>query len=151
MGVLRKALAPAITRSSDAGRAPPADFGSMGRRVGLFACALAALVAVTALLPAGSMATRARQSHHSGALAVDLGILQQLNQIRRAHHLVPLALSPNLNAAARQHSGDMLVRGYFAHESADGEPFWKRIKSFYPEPRYGYWSVGENLSGRPAR
>ena len=39
----------------------------------------------------------------------------------------------------------MLARGYFAHNSADGSPFWKRIKTFYPEPRYGYWSVGENL------
>ena len=39
----------------------------------------------------------------------------------------------------------MLVRGYFAHKSADGSPFWKRIKTFYAEPRYGYWSVGENL------
>ena len=114
----------------------------MGRRVGLLACAV---VSVAALLPAGALANGTRQSHHSAALTVDLGILQQLNQIRRAHHLAPLTLSPNLNAAARQHSRDMLARGYFAHNSADGSPFWKRIKSFYPEPRYGYWSVGENL------
>ena len=47
----------------------------------------------------------------------------------------------------------MLARGYFAHNSADGQPFWKRIEAFYPEPRYGYWSVGENLywsSGAPS-
>jgi uncharacterized protein YkwD len=117
----------------------------MGRRIGPFACALAALASVVALLPAGALANGTRQSHRSAALTVDLGILQQLNQIRRAHHLVPLTLSPNLNAAARQHSRDMVVRGYFAHNSADGSPFWKRIKTFYPEPRYGTWSVGENL------
>jgi uncharacterized protein YkwD len=58
---------------------------------------------------------------------------------------VPLTLSPSLGAAARQHSRDMLAKGYFAHNSSDGQPFWKRIKSFYSEPRYGYWSVGENL------
>jgi uncharacterized protein YkwD len=113
----------------------------MGRRLAPVGCVLAALVAVVALLPAGASA---KDAHHSAALTVDLGVLQQLNQIRRAHHLVPLSLSPNLSAAAMQHSRDMLSKGYFAHTSSNGQPFWKRIKQFYPE-RYGYWSVGENL------
>jgi uncharacterized protein YkwD len=103
------------------------------------------LVPVGAFLSAGASATGARQTYQSAALTVDLGVLQQLNQIRRSHHLVPLTLSPSLTAAATQHSHDMLARGFFAHNSSDGAPFWKRIKSFYPEPRYGYWSVGENL------
>jgi len=114
----------------------------MGRRLVPVGCVLAALCAVAALLPAGASAKGAR---HSAALTVDLGVLQQLNEIRRAHHLVPLTLSPNLNAAATQHSRDMLAKGYFAHNSSNGEPFWKRIKSFYGEPGYGFWSVGENL------
>jgi uncharacterized protein YkwD len=114
----------------------------MGRRLAPVVCVLAALAAVAALLPAGASA---KGTHQSAALAVDLGVLQQLNQIRRAHHLVPLTLCPNLSAAAMQHSRDMLAKGYFAHNSSNGEPFWKRIKAFYPEPRYGSWSVGENL------
>jgi uncharacterized protein YkwD len=43
------------------------------------------------------------------------------------------------------HTRDMVANGYFAHSSADGEPFWRRIASFYPDGNYGYWSVGENL------
>jgi uncharacterized protein YkwD len=117
----------------------------MVRRLVPLVCVLAVLVPVAAFLAAGASAKGTHQSHMSAALTVDLGVLQQLNQIRVAHHLVPLALSPNLNAAARQHSDDMLAKGYFAHNSSDGEQFWQRIKTFYPEPQYGYWSVGENL------
>jgi uncharacterized protein YkwD len=39
----------------------------------------------------------------------------------------------------------MAAQGYFAHESADGSAFWKRIQHFYPSGSSGYWSVGENL------
>ena len=39
----------------------------------------------------------------------------------------------------------MLAKGFFAHNSSNGEQFWQRIESFYPQPRSGYWSVGENL------
>jgi uncharacterized protein YkwD len=114
----------------------------MAHRVVPFACALAALALAAALLPEGPSAEGTRQTE---AVTVDLGVLQQLNQIRASHHLVALKLSPNLNAAATQHSRDMLAKGYFAHSSSDGAPFWKRIKAFYPEPRDGLWSVGENL------
>jgi len=117
----------------------------MARRLVPLACALGVLVAVAAFLSTGASAQRTRQAQESEALTVDLGVFQQLNDIRRAHHLAPLSLSPDLGAAAREHSQDMLAKGFFAHDSSDGEPFWKRIKSFYAEPRYGYWSVGENL------
>jgi uncharacterized protein YkwD len=113
----------------------------MVRRLAPLACALAVLVPAAA----GAPAKGTHQSHTSADLTVELAVLQQLNQVRRAHHLVPLTLSPDLNAAARQHSNDMLANGYFAHNSSNGERFWQRIKSFYPEPRYGSWSVGENL------
>jgi uncharacterized protein YkwD len=114
----------------------------MARRVALLACFLAALVAVPALLPAGASARRAGAV---AAGAVDRGVLAQLNRIRAAHGLVSLSPSPELAAAALQHSQDMLAHGYFGHSSLDGRPFWERIEAFYPEPRYGYWAVGENL------
>jgi uncharacterized protein YkwD len=117
----------------------------MVRRLVLPSCVFAAAVAVAASFVGGVSASRAQQSHRSAALTLDLGVLQQLNQIRRAHHLVPFVLNPSLGAAAREHSQDMLENGFFAHESSDGEPFWKRIQSFYPRPPYGFWSVGENL------
>ncbi len=111
-------------------------------------CALAALVVSPAL------AGNSRQSSGQSASAtIDLGLLEQLNEIRAAHHLVPLALSPDLNAAASLHSREMLTKGFFAHDSGNGQVFWKRIQAFYPQGGFGFWSVGENLfwtSGPPS-
>jgi uncharacterized protein YkwD len=103
-------------------------------------CALAALAVSPAV--AGNSG---QSSGTSSSATVDLALLGQLNEIRAAHHLVPLTLSPDLNAAASLHSRDMLTRGFFDHASANGQVFWKRIQAFYPEGRFGYWSVGENL------
>ena len=120
----------------------------MAGRLAPLACVLASLASAAVLLP---LVAAAKGTQSSSAQAVDLGVLQQLNQIRVSHDLAPLGLSTSLNAAAMQHSREMLSNGYFAHDSADGQPFWKRIATFYPERRDGYWSVGENLywtSGR---
>ena len=121
----------------------------MARRVAPLVCALVVLAAVAAFGSVGASAEGAHQSHLTAALGVDLGVLQQLNQTREAHRLAPVTLSRNLTAAARQHSDDMLAKGYFAHNSSNGEQFWQRIEAFYPEPRSGYWSVGENLYWTP--
>jgi uncharacterized protein YkwD len=72
-------------------------------------------------------------------------ILRELNRVRRAHGLGPLAPSPRLAAAADSHSRSMAAKGYFTHRSADGSVFWTRIQHFYPSGGYGYWAVGENL------
>jgi uncharacterized protein YkwD len=39
----------------------------------------------------------------------------------------------------------MATRGYFAHESADGTAFWRRIQRNYSSSGRSAWSVGENL------
>jgi uncharacterized protein YkwD len=39
----------------------------------------------------------------------------------------------------------MIANGYFAHDSANGVPFWQRIQDYYSSNAFGYWSVGENL------
>ena len=62
-----------------------------------------------------------------------------------AHHLRPLALSSGLSRAALVHTQDMVTRGYFEHNSANGQPFWQRIRSYYSQRNFRYWSVGENL------
>jgi len=112
---------------------------------------VAPLAAAAVLFPAAASAGGTHSSRQSTWLAVDQGVLRQMNQIRVAHHLAPLSLSANLSAAALQHSREMLTDGYFAHNSANGTPFWQRIRSFYPRPRYGYWSVAENLYWTPGR
>jgi uncharacterized protein YkwD len=103
-------------------------------------CALSAL-AVSPALAAHS----GRSSGESTSAAVDVGVLEQVNEIRTADHLVQLKLSPDLSAAASLHSRDILTKGFFGHDSGNGEAFWKRIQAFYPRGRFGYWSVGENL------
>jgi uncharacterized protein YkwD len=77
--------------------------------------------------------------------SLDTGVLAQLNAIRLAHGLRLLKLNPQLSAAAQGHSIEMLDDGYFAHESFDGDPFWKRFSAYYSSSPHGTWSVGENL------
>jgi uncharacterized protein YkwD len=106
-------------------------------------CALAAFVVARG--EAARVAHSTPVTSRSAAALVDSGVLEELNQIRAAHHLVPLRLSPRLSAAASFHSRDMLEKGFFSHSSSNGQVFWKRIETFYPEGRFSYWSVGENL------
>jgi uncharacterized protein YkwD len=76
--------------------------------------------------------------------SLNVGVLTQLNLVRSQHHLAPLKLNDGLAAAAHQHSNEMATDGYFAHTSADGTVFWKRLLQYYPQGP-GSWSVGENL------
>jgi uncharacterized protein YkwD len=104
----------------------------------LFACAISALV----------LSASAPSATHGRGVTVDAlerSVVTQINSFRRSHGLVALRLSTPLSRAAEQHSLEMARVGYFAHESADGSSFDKRIARFYPSDRRAYWSVGENL------
>jgi uncharacterized protein YkwD len=72
-------------------------------------------------------------------------VLQELNRVRAAHGLWPLRSAPSLAISARRHSAQMGRRGFFAHESADGTPFWRRIERSYGGDGFRSWEVGENL------
>ncbi len=106
---------------------------------------------VQAPAPASSAAATAATAAPAAAVQVTVSaplasaVLEQVNEVRRQHGLVPLKLSARLSAAAAQHSRQMGQSGYFAHDSADGSSFWKRVERFYPSKGFGYWSVGENL------
>ena len=102
---------------------------------------MAVLVALVAVPAAFARHVAARQTNMQ---ALDAGVLVQLNAIRTAHHLAPLKINPVLTTAAEGHSAEMLDDGYFAHESVDGAPFWKRLTAYSDSAR-GAWSVGENL------
>jgi uncharacterized protein YkwD len=129
-----------MVRSDHERCARNADAAAMARRFLLTTCLLGVLIA--SLLPA-----TARTAGHSrtALAALDAAVVAELNEIRAAHGLAPLALNRQLATAARQHSTDMVVKGYFAHESSDGSPFWKRVKQYYGAPAGGYWLVGENI------
>ena len=99
---------------------------------------LVAVIAVPAAF-GGHVAVR-----QTSMQALDAGVLVQLNAIRSSHGLVPLKLNASLSSAAEGHSAQMVEDGYFAHESFDGSPFWKRLAT-YCQSAHGSWSVGENL------
>ena len=111
--------------------------------------ALAKIAIGLAVLGAvASFAATASAAPGSPALsmaALDQGVLTDINAFRTAHRLVPLRLSQQLSAAALAHTQEMATDGYFAHTSADGAAFWKRVQRFYASSPWSYWSVGENL------
>ena len=121
----------------------------VGRRLLAFAVAAVAAVALGALAPAAAPAPTlghavAGSSAHRVA-DLEQTLLAAINGLRQAHGLVPLKRSEPLGRAAAAHSEQMGADGYFAHESADGSPFWRRVERYYPSTRWDYWSVGENL------
>jgi uncharacterized protein YkwD len=106
------------------------------RRGGGFA-ALVVLLLALALVPGASASKRTAAGPKS--------IVDALNEARARDGLPALANSAELDAAARAHAVSMARRGYFAHNSADGTPFWRRIAAFYPVGRFARWQVGETL------
>jgi uncharacterized protein YkwD len=103
--------------------------------------AVALLVAVPAIA-ARPHAVHAKRLALSG---LESGVLDDLNAIRARHGLARLTIDAALTATAEEHTREEAADGYFAHPSADGTAFWKRIERAYPSAGYEYWSVGENL------
>jgi uncharacterized protein YkwD len=97
----------------------------------------------SAVLAASTLAAPGRPAVALSPL--ENGVLVDINAFRASHHLASLRLSSALTAAAVAHTQEMANDGYFAHASADGSVFWKRIRSFYAATPWSYWSVGENL------
>jgi len=58
----------------------------------------------------------------AGLTAEEVVVVEMTNRTRRQQGLRPLAVDPALCAAARDHSKDMVTRGFFSHESpVDGK------------------------------
>ncbi len=76
---------------------------------------------------------------------LNIAVLNALNDVRSAHKLVALTLNAQLTRAATKHSQEMLLRGYFSHDSPNGGAYWKRIAEWYKQGAYSDWSVGENI------
>jgi uncharacterized protein YkwD len=62
------------------------------------------------------------------ATALERLVHAEVNRARAAQGLGPLAWDPALLAPARDHSRDMVARGYFAHASPEGERFGDRYE-----------------------
>lgn len=76
-------------------------------------------------------------------------IVQLINQARIAQGLGMLALTPELNAAAKAHAQDMALKGYMEHEGLDGStPQSRAIRHGYQAPPGSAWLVLEVISAR---
>jgi uncharacterized protein YkwD len=109
-----------------------------GKRLSILLLLAVALVAPTA-------ATSSPPRTITAVNALEAGVLVEINALRARHGLAPLRIQGRLSAAAELHSQAMAERGFFAHSSADGTSFWRRVETHYASRGYGYWSVGENL------
>jgi uncharacterized protein YkwD len=104
------------------------------------------IVALLAIALAASPAALAAPSRPAvGMSTLERSVLVDINTLRAQHHLAKLRFSARLTTAARAHTQQMANDGYFAHESADGSAFWKRVQRFYASSPWRFWSVGENL------
>jgi uncharacterized protein YkwD len=116
-----------------------AEYKHVGRRRALVVCGFALLVAAVA-----PGLGRSANGSGTSASAYERSVVAAMNDVRVSHGLRPLKLDASLNAAARQHTFEMLNVGYFEHESANGGAFSTRIARFY-KAGAGTWQVGENL------
>ena len=104
-------------------------------------------LALLAIAAAGILAASATATSRSETSlpALNHDVLTAVNLFRAAHGLGRLHESRSLDRAARAHSLEMGKTGYFAHASADGTAFWRRIRHYYGARNRSNWSVGENL------
>jgi uncharacterized protein YkwD len=78
---------------------------------------------------------------------VRTAVLCLINRERAAHGEQPLSVSPQLEAAAEGHAGELVADDYFAHVSPSGETPSQRIRDagYIPGPNVGF-VIGENLA-----
>ncbi len=69
-------------------------------------------------------------------------IYRLTNQVRRKHGVPVLDWERSLNAVARAHSADMLMRGYFSHTNPNGRSPHDRLVSGY---QFSLTMSGENI------
>ncbi len=72
-------------------------------------------------------------------------MLEMVNKERIKRGLKPLEADPEMTQVARAHSGDMFVRGYFAHESPEGKDPFQRMR----DANVRFYRAGENLALAP--
>lgn len=73
---------------------------------------------------------------------VRAAVLARVNAERRRAGVSPLKANPLLDRAAQRHAEDMLRRGYFAHESPEGDKVRERAR----DAGYDWRAIGENIA-----
>jgi uncharacterized protein YkwD len=103
------------------------------------------LLFTTILLAAVLVPVAASQAAGTVKLtAPEQRLLVLINATRTRHHLAAVHVQAALVSAARQHSCEMMHRGYCSHSSANGMRYDQRLARLgYWHRGYAYWSVGE--------
>ena len=103
--------------------------------------------ALALTLPAAGSAetSQATSSTLTRASSLESLVLTEINAVRAAQGVHPLARSTALSRAANGHSRSMVTLGFFSHESRNGMPFSQRLGRFYARSSNA-WTVGENLA-----
>ncbi len=103
---------------------------------------LALAVSASLLAPGGAVGgTRT----HSAETALDVSVVDQINQLRLSLGLRPLTFSTALFGSATVHCEQMVDGGYFGHQAPNGSSFASRAYTYYPQQHHFYYAVGENL------
>ena len=83
--------------------------------------ALGFLLGFWLVLAAAPWAAGASGADTEGVTSLEVELHRAVNRVRAERHLIPLERRSDLDAVARAHSRDMARRGYFAHQSPEGE------------------------------
>jgi len=101
------------------------------RQIQTFALLVGIILLVGGVTSAQSiswLSFRASQSEVFPGMEAQL--LTLLNQTRREHQLPPLVMDESLRRAARAHSLDMALRGYYGHFTPENESPAQRLAHF---------------------
>jgi uncharacterized protein YkwD len=111
---------------------------------------LPALLVTAVIVVAGASSVRAEPGPTPSPASVDPrtdDLATLVNQARVDHALLPLARSPQLDAAAQAHSQDMVANNYLDHVGADGSTPQERAgQAGYVVPPRSGWIVVEVIS-----
>lgn len=84
-----------------------------------------------------------RAAANAGELShLEVDLHEAVNAFRRDLRLIPLERRAELDAVARAHSADMVVRGYFSHETPEGLHWVDRLERAGVT---GFALAGENV------
>lgn len=105
-----------------------------------------AAVAATPASAATVCASADGPTAQTSTVALANSALCLVNQERSSRGLKPLKSNRRLAKAAGGHARDMVIRGYFSHDSANGATFVDRIRKAGYVPGRALPSLGEDLA-----
>ncbi|HXJ91848.1 MAG TPA: CAP domain-containing protein [Terriglobia bacterium] len=100
--------------------------------------------------PKAALPETAHAPRVAGIASLETEMLELVNRARldpanaaeTRGHALPLKWNASLATVAREHSRDMLMRGYFGHDDPDGKSPGMRVKA----AGIGWQAVGENIA-----